>query len=66
MYIDKQRAIQKMWRVPESNLYFFCACGGFLGIYMGILIFRHKIRHLPFYVAVIASGIFWLISLTAY
>lgn len=29
VYIDKQKSVNKTWRVPESNLFFLCFAGGF-------------------------------------
>lgn len=48
MYIDKQRAIKKRWRVPEARLLFIAAILGSLGILSGMYIFRHKTKHAKF------------------
>lgn len=63
MYMDKRRAIQKAWRVPESNLLFLCIMGGFLGTFCVMKYARHKTQHWQFHVAVILSGLIWLIGL---
>ncbi|MGX2974812.1 DUF1294 domain-containing protein [Ursidibacter arcticus] len=65
MYIDKQRAIQKAWRVPESNLFFFCVVGGFLGTYLMMKYGRHKTQHWQFHAVVILSFFFWIFILPA-
>ncbi len=51
--VDKYRAIQQQWRIPEDWLIGLTMCGGALGALAGMLIFRHKIRK-PF---------FWIIVL---
>ncbi len=48
MYLDKQRAKKKEWRISEKTLltlgFFGGACGGVLGMYL----FRHKTKHNAF------------------
>ena len=48
MYLDKQRAKKKEWRISEKTLltlgFFGGACGGVLGMYF----FRHKTKHNAF------------------
>lgn len=48
MYLDKQRAKNKEWRISEKTLLtlgiFGGACGGVLGMYL----FRHKTKHNAF------------------
>lgn len=63
MYIDKQRAIKKAWRVPESNLLFLCLAGGFLGTFSVMKFARHKTQHWQFHAAVIVSALIWLIGI---
>lgn len=60
MYLDKQKSLKKLWRIPESNLLFICACGGFIGIYLGMKYIRHKTKHWQFHFAVVASAMSWL------
>lgn len=48
MHIDKKRAIQKRWRIPEGILFGIAAIGGSLGGILGMHAFRHKTRHLRF------------------
>ena len=61
MYKDKQKAIQKAWREPESNLLFLCFCGGLIGTYLVMKYARHKTQHWQFSLAVIFSSIIWLL-----
>ena len=48
MYLDKQRAKKKEWRISEKTLltlgFFGGTCGGVLGMYL----FRHKTKHNAF------------------
>lgn len=66
MYLDKQKAIQKSWRVQESNLHFFCAAGGFLGTYAVMHLARHKTKQWQFSVSVLLSALFWSAVLLMY
>lgn len=45
---DKQCAIHRRWRVPESTLLTLCLVGGALGAKTGQGVFRHKTRKEPF------------------
>ena len=45
MYIDKKRAMEKRWRIPEKTLFLFAVIGGSLGSIAGMYTFRHKTRH---------------------
>ncbi|MET4130299.1 DUF1294 domain-containing protein [Roseovarius sp. MBR-6] len=45
---DKQCAIQRRWRVPESTLLTLCLVGGAFGAKTGQGVFRHKTRKEPF------------------
>ncbi len=55
---DKRRARKKRWRIPEATLFLIAAAGGSIGVFSGMLIFRHKTRHwyfmagIPFILAV--------------
>lgn len=52
MYIDKQRAIKKKWRIPEARLIFIAVILGSLGIMSGMGLFHHKTKHPKFTVGV--------------
>lgn len=45
MGIDKKRAIKKMWRIPEINLFLYAIIGGSIGSILGMKVFHHKTRH---------------------
>jgi uncharacterized membrane protein YsdA (DUF1294 family) len=42
---DKRRARKKRWRIPEATIFLIAAAGGSIGVYAGMLLFRHKTRH---------------------
>lgn len=48
MGIDKQKARKHRWRIPEKTLFLIAALGGSAGSILGMLLFRHKTRHLSF------------------
>lgn len=48
MAADKKRAMNRRWRIPESVLLTIAFIGGSLGSIAGLLICRHKTRHLKF------------------
>jgi len=43
--VDKHKARKRMWRIPEKTFFIFSILGGCPGIYLGLLMFRHKTRH---------------------
>lgn len=49
---DKNRAIHRKWRIPESRLLWLAAFGGSIGVYAGCRVFRHKIKHPKFMIGV--------------
>lgn len=51
--VDKQRARDHAWRVPEATLVTLIMLGGAPGALAGMLIFRHKTRKLAFWFAVL-------------
>ena len=48
MLADKLKAKKKAWRIPEATLMGIALLGGSLGGMLGMLMFRHKTRHLKF------------------
>ncbi len=52
MGIDKQKARKHKFRIPESTLFLLSFLGGGLGILVGMLLFRHKTKHLSFRILV--------------
>lgn len=48
MYLDKQRAIKKEWRIRESTLFVLAFLGGALGGVLSMYLFRHKTKQNAF------------------
>lgn len=42
--VDKKKAQNNKWRIPEARLLFFALIGGSLGGILGMKIFRHKTK----------------------
>lgn len=64
--IDKYKSKRKLWRIPERVLFWFAIIGGSIGVYSGLLTFKHKTRHWYFMVGIplifaIQLGIVYLI-----
>lgn len=45
MGLDKYRARNHRWRIPERALFLLALAGGSLGSIVGMWLFRHKTRH---------------------
>ncbi|MFN2747694.1 MULTISPECIES: DUF1294 domain-containing protein [Bacillus] len=52
MKSDKQRAVKNKWRVSERRIWLTAAVFGSLGVWGGMLLFRHKTKHLSFKIGV--------------
>ena len=50
--LDKWKAKQNLWRIPEKMLLTVCLAGGGIGAACGMLIFRHKTNHWSFRIGV--------------
>ena len=48
MHADKKKARRGAWRIPEATLLGIAAAGGSIGAICGMLLFRHKTRHIKF------------------
>ncbi|MFY9902778.1 MAG: DUF1294 domain-containing protein [Trichococcus sp.] len=48
MGVDKKKARQRAWRIPERNLLLLGFFGGGLGGLLGMHHFRHKTKHMSF------------------
>jgi uncharacterized membrane protein YsdA (DUF1294 family) len=44
MGIDKRKAVNKLWRIPESTLFIIAIIGGSIGSIIGMQVFHHKTR----------------------
>ena len=52
MRADKENARDKMKRIPEKTLLLLAFVGGSIGVFLGMLLFRHKIRRRKFIIGV--------------
>lgn len=52
MLVDKQKAKNNLWRIPEATLMTIAATGGSIGSLIGMYTFRHKTRHAKFTVGI--------------
>ena len=50
MGLDKRRARNRQWRIPEKMLFLAALLGGSAGAWAGMYVFRHKTRHWYFVV----------------
>lgn len=48
MGMDKKKARENKWRIPERTLWGVAILGGAIGSYMGMRVFRHKTKHTSF------------------
>jgi len=55
MGIDKWKAKREKKRIRESNLFLLSFCFGGAGILLGMLVFRHKTKHVLFWILVPVS-----------
>lgn len=46
--LDKYKAIRRKWRIRESALILISLLGGGAGMYLTMLVIRHKTKHLKF------------------
>jgi len=56
--LDKHFAKTKKYRISEKTLLLWGALFGSLGLIMGMVVFRHKTRHIKF---VIAAPVFFVV-----
>lgn len=45
MGVDKSKAKQHVWRIPEATLFSIAILGGSVGSIFGMFHFRHKTKH---------------------
>ncbi|MBP5594127.1 MAG: DUF1294 domain-containing protein [Pseudobutyrivibrio sp.] len=50
MGLDKKKAINNQWRIPEKSLFLVSIIGGSIGTLAGMYLFRHKTKHWYFVV----------------
>ena len=67
MGIDKSKAVNHRWRIPESHLFLAAFLGGSLGAFIGMHLFRHKTKHwyfrlfFPLFMLLQAGLIAWIL-----
>lgn len=59
MGLDKKKAINKSWRVPEKILFLIAVLGGAFGSWTGMYSFRHKTKHWYFVIGMPALTVIW-------
>ena len=62
MFLDKQKAKKRKYRVPEKTFFTLGIMGGSLGGIIGMYTFRHKTKHTIFILGMPCLFIFNLIS----
>jgi uncharacterized membrane protein YsdA (DUF1294 family) len=45
MGVDKSKAKNHAWRIPEKTLFLVSVLGGSIGTWAGMYLFRHKTKH---------------------
>ena len=50
--IDKWRARNNAWRIPETTLFLLAIIGGSIGAEIGMHVWHHKTRHLSFIIGI--------------
>lgn len=50
--VDKYKARRSLWRIPEITFFWLVFMGGAPGVYLGLLLFRHKTKRLKFMVGI--------------
>ena len=61
--IDKKRAMQKRFRIPERTLLWMARLGGGVGSWLGIKLFRHKTKHTRFRILVPLWILIWVVGI---
>lgn len=51
-FLDKRKAIQGEWRIPEKILFILAGFGGAAGALFAMKLFRHKTRNIQFSVGI--------------
>jgi uncharacterized membrane protein YsdA (DUF1294 family) len=59
--IDKHRATEGGWRIPEWALHAVALAGGVIGAWIGRYVFRHKTQKPVFTVVLVVASILWAV-----
>jgi len=60
MGVDKARAVDRAWRIPEASFFTLALLGGTFGVLLGSGVFHHKTLKTSFMSVIILSAVFWL------
>lgn len=63
MWLDKWKAKNEAWRIPESTLMSLALIGGSIGGIAGMYTFRHKTKKPKFYIGMPAILVFEIIAI---
>lgn len=61
--VDKHKAIQHQWRIPEATLILFAWIGGAAGALLGMNVFHHKTQKAKFRILVPLALVVWIVLL---
>ena len=64
--VDKAKSKGKGRRIPERTLLWVARVGGGLGCWLGMLLFRHKTKHIRFKVLVPLWTVVWAVGVFLY
>ena len=59
--LDKYKAKNQKWRIPEASLIALSTLGGAFGAFLGMILFRHKTKKLKFIITVPLLSVVWII-----
>ena len=67
MGLDKQAAKQKKHRLAEKTIFLVAFAGGELGVFIAMMLFRHKTKHRYFYlilflILIVHIGLIYLLT----
>lgn len=64
--VDKIKAKTHAYRISEKKLIFINIIGGCFGFFIGMILFRHKIRKAKFYIVVPILTLLWGLFMSFY
>lgn len=59
--VDKHRAVEGEWRIPEKTLLMTAGIGGGVGALFGMRIFHHKTQKIKFKIVVPICAMLWIL-----
>lgn len=66
--LDKYKAKNRLWRIPERSFFLLSILGGSIGVYIGLFVFHHKTRNwyfmtlVPFIILAQTIFIYYLVN----